>query len=171
MDRKTFVVVSDRVGFVGAFADVAGAREALRKYAGFPFVYSSWPCAETPAAGDPVWVVPYTANQAVAYAATDKAVAEKAQAALLRLELVPPEDLHYWEAEVGAVGLPALRRLDDVLEVADAVSDATPNLDQEAVDRFLEFASRHEPDPAEEQRINLLESVVPCDLAEDPVTP
>ena len=39
---ETFVVVSDSVGFVGAFNTLAAARDALRPYLGIPFVYCAW---------------------------------------------------------------------------------------------------------------------------------
>ena len=39
---KTFITVSDRLGFVGAFSDLSAANVALREYMGFPFVYTEW---------------------------------------------------------------------------------------------------------------------------------
>jgi len=191
MERKTFVVVSDRLGFVGAFWDVAAAQAALCRYAGFPFVYTEWLYAPSKAAEDvvgtagvatdgaarcttkPVWILPYTANAVVAMASADKSEVEKAQAALLRFELVPPDDPRFWESEMGAILPAALRRLEEACEVQDAVNAATPSLnapasgdaqkesDKKTVERFLAFASRREANAAETQKINLLEGVVP----------
>ncbi len=230
----SFVTVSDRVGLVGAFESVDSARVALRKYAGFPFVFARWPLppggaaaeqkdaaagaekgaseqkdaaagaekgdaagAEKGAAagaekgdaaeqkdaaaeqkdaagaegGRRVWTLPFLANRYVAAASTDRAVVEAAQAALLRLELVPPDDLRYWEAGMGEVLPAARRRLDSVLEVRDAVNAETPaykTKDREAAEKFLDFASRGGAPSEEEARIDLLEGVVPAALPDSP---
>lgn len=150
------IVVSDRVGAVGAFESLDAAKAALAAYAGFPFVYCAWSApAKT---GDTAWILPYLANNAVACASTDRAVVVRAQAALLRLDLVPSDDVDYWQCEVGVIVAAAQRRLDDVLAAQDAVNAKTPVLDQEKVERFLDFAARQSDD---ETRINILESVVP----------
>jgi hypothetical protein len=88
-----------------------------------------------------------------------------------RLDLVPADDLNFWESALGAIGPAAQRRFDEVFRVRDAVNASTPSLDagrrqekqdSETVARFLDFASRGEE--GEPARIDLLASVVPCSL-------
>lgn len=149
------IVVSDRVGAVGVFESLDAAKAALAAYAGFPFVYCAWPAPAK--AGDAAWVLPYLAINAVAFASTDRMAVVQAQATLQRLDLVPSDDVDYWQCEVGVIIAAAQRRLDDVLAARDAVNAKTPALDQEKVERFLDFASRQSDD---ETRINILESVI-----------
>lgn len=172
--RGTFVVVSDAVGFVGAFDSTDQARVALRPYLGVPFVYCEWKRREkAPPSADPdeeedlVWILPYKANNAVACASNVKAVVETAQQELLRLDLVHGDDVKYWEAVVGTVITPAKLRLDDVVRAMHAAGDGEKaDKDRETVSSFLDFASRH--DAEEPARNNLLESVVPVALDRPP---
>lgn len=157
------VVVSDSAGFVGAFDSTADARAALLPYLGVPFVYAAWPRAEKPAskdvAEDLVWVLPYKANGVVACASDDKAVVETAQRELLRLDLVPPDDVIYWEGVVGTIVAPAKLRLDDVAAGMMAASPEKNQRDAAAMDAFHELATHGEEE--EPERINLLKFVVP----------
>ena len=51
--RGTFIVVSDRVGFVGAYPTVAAAQKTLRPFLGVPLAYGEWSRhAAAPAAVD-----------------------------------------------------------------------------------------------------------------------
>lgn len=187
---ETFVVVSDREGFVGAFPGIRDAQAALTPYDGIPFIYGEWPyktasaadAAETGAdaakdAADAadvefdkdesdkvlVWILPYTANKAVAYASVCKSDTEKAQKLLIRLELVPSDDISFWESEMGLVLPAAKRRLDDVLAVRDTMNDTTQK-DTESVDRFFDFASQGQAPAEESRRNNILACVVPCEV-------
>ena len=184
--EQTFVVVSDSVGFVGAFASVAEAQAALRPYLGVPFVYYEWRRREkAPPADDPdatvsddeedlVWILPYK-NNTVACASNIKAVVETAQRELLRLDLVHGDDVKYWEAVVGTIARPAQLRLDDLVAAMQAAPSAPDDADKkkdkdgQTVSSFLDFASRH--DEEEPARINLLESVVPRALDSAPQQP
>lgn len=188
---ETFVVVSDREGFVGAFTDIRAAQAALADYGGIPFVYGEWPlnegaasdiasetaakdegagaasetANESAAKGETlVWILPYTANKAVACASVRKSDVESAQKALIRLELVPADDISFWTSEMGAVLPAAKRRLDEVLAVQDAFNDTTQK-DTESVDRFLDFASQGKTPAEESRRNNILGHVVPRELA------
>lgn len=182
--EQTFVVVSDSVGFVGAFASVAEAQAALRPYLGVPFVYYEWRRREkAPPADDSdatvsddkedlVWILPYK-NNAVACASNIKAVVETTQRELLRLDLVHGDDVKYWEAVVGKIARPAQLRLDDFVAAMRAdpsvPGDEKKDKDSQTVSSFLNFASRH--DKEEPARINLLESVVPRALDSAPRQP
>lgn len=180
MDRPTFVTISDRDGFVGAFSSLQKAQEALRQFAGVPFICTEWPrVTPDPATADAaassadsaaataelVWVLPYIANNAVACASTRKSVVKAVQDVLLPLELVPPDDVEYWEAEIGSVVGPAARRL--ALATA-APDDEQARADEEAHARFLTLNGladgQEDSKPARDEpaRINILESVVPC---------
>jgi hypothetical protein len=179
--EQSFVVVSDSVGFVGAFASVAEAQARLRPYIGVPFVYYEWPRKKAPpaeAAGDGgetvanekedlIWVLPYK-NNAVACASNVKSVVETVQRELLRLDLVHDDDVKYWEAVVGNITSPAQLRLDDLVAAMTAAPSApgSEKKDEDTVSKFLDFASRH--DKGEPARINLLESVVPRALDSAP---
>jgi len=179
---KTFVVVSDNVGFVGAYPTVASAQEALRPYLGVPFAYGEWARHDVAAADDDdeeevIWVLPYRANNAVACASNDKAVVEATQQVLLRLDLVHPDEVKYWEAVMGTTHTLAVKRLDLVVEAFKAAAtapeaekkadDGKGNKDSETVSDFLKFAAQGAPGD-EPERINLLESVVPRDLFATP---
>jgi hypothetical protein len=126
--------------------------------------------------GEPgsVWILPFLANNAVACASTSRGVVQKAQAALIRLDLVPPDDLGFWEAPMGALNPAAKRRFAEVYDSADAVNAATPlsgappaankaaeeqkRRDREACERFLALSGYP---PAAGRRPTLLDCVVP----------
>jgi hypothetical protein len=160
-----FIVVSDKVGFVGAFTEPEEAAEALKGYPTRPFVYASWPCAVRPETGAPVWVIPYSANNVVACASTDKAVAVSAQAALLRLDLVPPDDVKYWEARVGEIVAAARRRFEE--EETPGGGESLEKRDQAVVDRFIQETTRLPDFLTENKRVSILEGVVPRGHAEE----
>lgn len=175
--EQTIVVVSDSVGFVGAFASVDEAQTTLRPYLGVPLVYCGWrrraveaaPASKDAEAEDLVWILPYKANNAVACASNVQAVVETAQQNLLRLGLVYDDNVKYWEAVVGVVSRPAQIRLNALVAAASTPppGPADEKKDTETVSNFLAFAcegaceiaSRH--DEKEPKRIDLLESVVP----------
>lgn len=161
--EDTFVVVSDREGFVGAFASASEAEAALLPYAGIPLIGAGYPRRRPPGTEDPasIWILPYRGNGAVAFASDDKARVEEVQRALLRVELTFPDDPEYWEHELGAVAPAAQRRLAEALQVLEKSGE--DRKDQETVERFVEYAARGEPPPPP-ARIDLLESVVPTEF-------
>jgi hypothetical protein len=182
--RSTFIVVSDNIGFVGAYPTVASAQEALRPYIGVPFAYGEWARHAVVDDGgeEVIWILPYRANNVVACASNDKAVVEATQRVLLCLDLVHSDEVKYWEAVVGTTHALAAERLDRVVESfkaatklpvdenkanSDGVSRELDknNNDSKTIADFLKFAAQGDPE-AEPERINLLESVVPCDLFE-----
>lgn len=70
-----------------------------------------------------MWILPYIANNAVAYAAV-----EKVQADLVQLDLVPPDEVRYWESTMGEINPAAKRRFDEVSLVQATVKELTPSL-------------------------------------------
>jgi len=113
-----------------------------------------------------VWILPYKANNAIACASNSQSIVETAQKELLRLDLVHPDDVTFWEAVLDSTHTLAKKRLNDVVEAFKASPTAPierAEMDKETVASFIEYAARSEPQP-EPKRINLLESVIPRDL-------
>lgn len=112
------IVAADREGFVGAFENISAAQMALEDFAGIPIVLTEYPRRDPDS--DRVWVVPYIHNNAVAYVSDDREAAAAVQNELLRIELVYPDDLDYWEQPLGVVAPAARRRFEEVLGVLSA---------------------------------------------------
>lgn len=155
---RSIISVADREGFVGAFTSVEKAREALAKYRGFPFVHTEW---REESEGNEVWALPYTANNAVAFVSANKNSVTEVQKTLQRLDLVPPDDVEFWESELDVVTPAAERRLALVLQVA-ASAGPEAEADEATVEKFLDFSTQGEEKPME--RTNILASVVPKPL-------
>lgn len=169
----SFVVVTDKGGFVGAYRSVASAETHLRRYHGIPLVYGSWPC-KCQNFRD-VWVLPYKGNKTIACASDDRSVVEAAQKALYRLELVPPDDLKYWAGIIDETSPPGKKRLESILQAIDmaarseldSAEDGSGEADS-AEAKFMSFTSsegRSRPD--ESARVNILQNVIPCALFRD----
>jgi hypothetical protein len=171
MSRKSFIVVSDREGYVGAFRSVGEAQRVLGKYIKLPFIYTKWPDNS----GKPekskktkrkVWVLPYLENDVVAFASTVKKEVEDMQGHLLRLQLVPPEEVDHWESEIGTIIPFALNRLRRVYAVQYAVNKSTPGLgskDRQTVSKFLNMVSEDGPIAKklkEIKKVDILEGVI-----------
>jgi hypothetical protein len=103
-------VVSDSVGFVGAFPTARAAEDAVfRKYPEIPCIVQRFPVAPGPC--DNVWVVLYRDLDAVAFVSNSRAEAERIRQVYASVGLVYDDDVDYWEQPFGVLSKPAAERL------------------------------------------------------------
>jgi hypothetical protein len=167
---EALYIVSDRIGFVGAFPSLAAAREAvLTPYPSVPCLVQRFPAAPGPCAK--VWVVLYRDLDAVAFVSNARAEAERVRDLCARVGLAYLDDLDYWQQPFGVVPEHAAGRLSAQHRAHVLCAAGLPPgqlQEMEAADLArLEAFSRESDGPLaqlirENEKITMMDCVVPA---------
>jgi hypothetical protein len=171
-------VVSDSVGFVGAFPTARAAEDAVfRKYPEIPCIVQRFPVAPGPC--DNVWVVLYRDLDAVAFVSNSRAEAERVRQVYARVGLAYDDDVDHWEQPFGVASKPAAERLERRHRVHEAFAGelgATDTIDERTkadLDRLDALSRPREDGPLarllrENEPITIMDCVVPIGSASTP---
>lgn len=171
---KHMHVVSSAAGYVGTFLSLEAARAAvLDAFSLVPFIVLQFPVAPG-APLDRVWVVPYRQTDAVAFVSNSRNEAERVRALYERVGLTYPDSVDYWEQPVGVVAEHAgewLRAAEHAhrMYAGPAAAQEAEAADLERIERFL-HPSADGPmarAAAENERISILDGVVPVELVDE----
>jgi hypothetical protein len=153
LDLVHIYVVSDALGFVGAFSSKTKAADFVQLYAPTPFLIHRYD-AHPEGAQNTVWMVIYRANEAVAFASNRREIAEKVQKSYVYVGLAYDDDIGYWEHPLDIVAKTASMRLEAVARLVGekaASSDHDPQGEREAkisimadVIDIIDIPPRHE---------------------------
>jgi hypothetical protein len=106
-------VVSDMLGFVGVYTSLEGASTVVRKHAPTPFLVHRYD-ADPGGSQETAWMVIYRANEGVAFASNNKAVAVDVQSRYAALGLVYEDDISHWEFPLDKIHNNASMRLEAI---------------------------------------------------------
>ena len=109
---EQYCVVSDNMGFVGAFYTAESVAAMTTKHHSIPFLIQRYRVAPGPVAT--VWVVLYRDLDAVAFVTNDRAEAEKVQEMYGRIGLAYSDSIDYWEHRADTVNKAAEERLNSL---------------------------------------------------------
>jgi hypothetical protein len=147
-----FHVVSDFLGFIGAFGSAAEAKAVASRYPEARLIFQRFAVAPGPTTQ--VWVVLYADNDAVAFVSNSRVEAEQAQREYARLELVHTGAISYWKHRVGMLATGAEKRLGasrDAGHLADLEKMLEPPTDGPLIEAAREL-----------ERASILDYQTPC---------
>ncbi len=171
---EALYVVSDCVGFVGAFPSAAAAEVAvIRAYPTIPFIVQRFPVAPGPC--DTVWVVLFRDIDAVAFVSNSREGAEKVKHTYDRVGLTYDDSIDYWEQAFGVVSKPAAERLQTQLRAhtmyaGQMTAEEYQRLEEEDMARLDAITQPRADGPLarlirENELVTILDCVVPVDAA------
>jgi hypothetical protein len=104
--------MSDASGYVGTFTNVAAVSEIRSTHSTIPFIVQKYPIAPENAL-DKVWIVLFSANDAVAFVSNSREEAVRIQRLYLNVGLAHEGDIGYWEQPIG-LAISARERLNSI---------------------------------------------------------
>jgi hypothetical protein len=178
-ESKTFYVVSDASGFVGAFNDINAVIQLTKEYKLIPFITQRFRVSPDHP-DDHIWTVLYSANDVVAFASNDRNEAILAQKTLNTLGLSYPDDIDYWRHNVNSITKSAEERLKSISRAHEMYASAGPDTQEDIERAYKEDLARIEAllNPniqspierylKEKERITIFDCVIPVAIGGPP---